>query len=127
MTQLSMGLLSLQPTSAFANAYRAGALKKADYWQYVLDDSLSLIAQISPLAARIFRNVYFDGKHIAADPSLDWAGNYAHMLGVNDSDAFKDVTRLYLMLHADHEGGTSLLTQLISLGARSAIHISPFQ
>lgn len=27
------------------------------------------------------------------------------MLGVNDSEAFKEVTRLYLMLHADHEGG----------------------
>merc|ERR1712151_1322286 len=36
---------------------------------------------------------------------LDWAGNYAHMLGVNDSEGFRDVTRLYLMLHADHEGG----------------------
>jgi len=105
MTQLSMGLLSLQPTSAFANSYRDGTMKKTEYWKYVLDDSLSLIAQISPLAARIFRNVYFDGKHVAADPSLDWAGNYAHMLGVNDSEAFKEITRLYLMLHADHEGG----------------------
>merc|ERR1711953_1106525 len=58
-----------------------------------------------PLCARIFRNVFFDGKHVPADTSLDWAGNYAHMLGVNDSDQFKDVTRLYLMLHADHEAG----------------------
>merc|ERR1711907_56188 len=29
----------------------------------------------------------------------------AQMLGVNNSDGFKDITRLYLMLHADHEGG----------------------
>merc|ERR1712151_939884 len=36
---------------------------------------------------------------------LDWAGNYAHMLGVNDDEGFYNVTRLYLMLHADHEGG----------------------
>jgi citrate synthase len=36
---------------------------------------------------------------------LDWAGNYAHLLGVNDDPQFLDVTRLYLMLHADHEGG----------------------
>ncbi|CAK0870077.1 unnamed protein product [Prorocentrum cordatum] len=105
MTQLSMGLLSLQPTSSFQKNYRSGTMKKTDYWVHVLDDSLSLVAQISPLAARIFRNVYFDGKHIPADPSLDWAGNYAHMLGVNNSEAFKDITRLYLMLHADHEGG----------------------
>merc|ERR1711862_656978 len=41
----------------------------------------------------------------AYNSNIDWAGNYAHMLGVNDSEAFKEVTRLYLMLHADHEGG----------------------
>jgi len=27
------------------------------------------------------------------------------MLGISDAEEFKDVTRLYLMLHADHEGG----------------------
>jgi citrate synthase len=27
------------------------------------------------------------------------------MLGVNSSEDFREVTRLYLMLHADHEGG----------------------
>jgi len=105
MTQLSMGLLALQPTSEFAKAYRSGSMKKTDYWAYVLEDGLSLVAQIPLLSARIFRNVFFDGKHIPSDTSLDWAGNYAHMLGVNDSEAFKEITRLYLMIHADHEGG----------------------
>merc|ERR550525_2164484 len=104
MTQLSIGLLALQPQSTFASAYRAG-MKKTDYWTYCLDDGLSLVAKIPLLAARIFRNVFFDGKHIPSDPSLDWAGNYAQMLGVNDSEAFKEITRLYLMIHADHEGG----------------------
>merc|ERR1712187_163979 len=79
--------------------------KRTEYWKFALEDSLTLAAQMSPLCARIFRNVYYDGKHIPTDTNLDWAGNYAHMLGVNDSDQFKDVTRLYLMLHADHEGG----------------------
>ena len=32
MTQLSMGLLALQPTSEFGKAYRSGTLKKTDYW-----------------------------------------------------------------------------------------------
>jgi len=105
MTQLSMGLLALQPSSQFGQAYRSGTMKKTEYWKSTLEDALTLVAQISPLSARIFRNIFFDGKHIAADPSLDWAGNYAHMLGVNDTEAFKEVTRLYLMLHADHEGG----------------------
>jgi len=105
MTQLSMGLLALQPTSVFGSAYRAGSLKKTDYWTYVLEDSLDLVARMPPLAARIFRNIYAAGKHIPSDPSMDWAGNYAQMLGVADTEAFKEVTRLYLMIHADHEGG----------------------
>merc|ERR1712032_765113 len=105
MTQLSMGLLALQPESVFAAAYRGGTVRKTEFWKYCLEDAVSLVAQIPGLAARIYRNVYHDRKHIAADPKLDWAGNYAHMMGVNDSEEFKDITRLYLMLHADHEGG----------------------
>merc|ERR1719454_1941340 len=80
-------------------------MTKADYWKKTLDDSLDIVAKIPIVSARIFRNVFFEGKHIPADTSVDWAGNYAQMLGVNDTEDFKDVTRLYLMLHADHEGG----------------------
>ena len=105
MTQLGIGLLALQPESKFAEAYRAGKMKKSEYWEYTLDDSLSLIAQMPLVAARIYRNTYYGGKHLASRPDLDWAGNYAHLLGVSDSEEFKEVTRLYLMLHADHEGG----------------------
>merc|ERR1712096_261334 len=36
---------------------------------------------------------------------LDWAGNFANLLGVTDNDKFKEAIRLYLSLHADHEGG----------------------
>jgi len=104
MTQLSIALLALQPGSVFAQEYRKG-MKKADYWIHALDDALTLVAQMPIISARIFRNVFFDGKQIPADPNLDWAGNYAQMLGVNNSEAFNEVTRLYLMLHADHEGG----------------------
>jgi len=104
MTQLSIGLLALQPTSQYAQKYREGVNKK-ELWKYCLEDGLDIVAKIPILTARIFRNVFFDGKQVASDPSLDWAGNYAQMLGVNDSEEFKDVTRLYLMLHASHEGG----------------------
>merc|ERR1712232_361268 len=105
MTQLSMAILAMQSTSDFGQKYRSGTMKKGDYWKASLEDALSISGQIPLLAARIFRNVYFDGKHVPTDTSLDWAGNYAHMMGVSDQAAFKDVTRLYLMLHADHEGG----------------------
>ena len=35
---------------------------------------------------------------------LDWAGNFAHMMGADDEGA-AEVLRLYMTLHADHEGG----------------------
>ena len=105
MTQLGIGIMALQPESKFAEAYRGGKMRKAEYWEYALEDSLSLIAQIPLVAARIYRNTYYGGKHLASRPDLDWAGNYAHLLGVSDDEKFKEVTRLYLMLHADHEGG----------------------
>merc|ERR1712187_562368 len=79
--------------------------KKTDYWEKTLEDALTLNAQIPILAARIFRNIYFDGNHIPSNHALDWSGNYAAMLGVNDDEAFKEITRLYLMIHADHEAG----------------------
>merc|ERR1719261_1829808 len=42
---------------------------------------------------------------IPYDSKMDWAGNYSQMLGVTQDPMFKEATRLYLMLHADHEGG----------------------
>jgi citrate synthase len=105
MSQLAAGMLALQPQSNFYNAYRSGTMNRKDYWKHTLEDAVTLTAQIVPVAARIFRNVWFNGEQIAYDASLDWAGNYAQMLGVNDDEAFKEITRLYLFLHADHEGG----------------------
>merc|ERR1712118_253823 len=46
-----------------------------------------------------------DGKEIPSRQDLDWAGNFAHMLGVSDDPKFTESIRLYLSLHADHEGG----------------------
>jgi citrate synthase len=104
MTQLSIAMLALQKDSKFQAAYDAG-MKKDEYWEVALEDSLDLVAKIPVVAAIIYRRTFADGKVPAYDSKLDWAGNYAQMLGVNDSEGFKEVTRLYLMLHADHEGG----------------------
>jgi citrate synthase len=35
---------------------------------------------------------------------LDWAANFAHMMGFED-EGFRELMRLYLTIHADHEGG----------------------
>jgi len=105
MTQLSIALLALQPSSKFADSYSKGTAKKADYWDLVLEDSLTLLAQIPILAAKIYRRSFHDGKMIASRKDLDWAGNFANMLGVSTDPKFFDAIRLYLTLHADHEGG----------------------
>jgi citrate synthase len=58
------------------------------------------------LAAYIYRRTYKEGKHIAPSPdkALDWSANLAHMLGV-PGEEFRELMRLYLAIHADHEGG----------------------
>lgn len=105
MTQFIVGIATMQTDSIFFNNYAAGMNKK-DYWDATYEDAMNLIARLPHLAAFIYRRVYHNGEHIAADESLDWAGNYAHMLGV-EGDDFKSLMRLYLTIHADHEGGNA--------------------
>lgn len=104
MTQLSICMLALQKDSKFAAKYNEG-MKKSEYWELALEDSMDLVSKIPVCAAHIYSRTYQDGSTPPYNSKLDWAGNYAAMLRVNDSEDFKEVTRLYLMLHADHEGG----------------------
>lgn len=123
MTQLSMAILSLQRNSAFAEAYRNG-VKKAEYWRYYLQDSVDLIAKLPAIAARIYRHTYFNDNYIEANPSLDWAGNYASMLGYNKPEV-QEAIRGYLSIHADHEGGNvSAHTSHLVGSALSDVYLS---
>ena len=74
------------------------------------------------IAAGIYRMRFNKGDRITPDPTLDWAGNFAHMLGI-EGDDFKKLMRLYLMLHCDHEGGN--VSAFSSLTVASALS-SPF-
>lgn len=103
MTQFSAAILALQTESVFAAAYRKGINKK-DYWDPTYEDAMNLIARLPRVAAYIYRRTYKNSEHIEPDPKLDWAANFAHMLGF-DNDDFKRLMRLYLTIHADHEGG----------------------
>ena len=103
MTQFSMAILALQTESVFAAAYRKG-LNKKDYWDPMYEDIMNLIARLPRIAAYIYRRIYKNNIHIEPDPKLDWAANFAHMLGFDDYD-MKRMMRLYLTLHVDHEGG----------------------
>jgi citrate synthase len=103
MTQFCVAILSLQTESKFAKAYREGISKK-DHWSYVYEDSMTLIARLPRIAAYIYRRKYKNGEHIQPDGMLDWSANFAHMMGYED-EGFKELMRLYLTIHADHEGG----------------------
>lgn len=103
MTQFSAAIMALQTESEFAAAYRKGINKK-DYWDYTYEDTMNLIARLPRVAAYIYRRTYKFGDHIEPNPKLDWAGNFAHMLGFEGED-FKELMRLYMTIHSDHEGG----------------------
>jgi citrate synthase len=103
MTQFVVAIMALQTESQFAKNYAKGMNKK-DYWDAVFDDSMDLIARLPRIAAYIYRRKYKNGDHIQPNGLLDWAGNFAHMMGYED-EGFKELMRLYMTIHADHEGG----------------------
>lgn len=103
MTQFVTGIMALQTESKFAKQYASGMSKK-DYWDATFDDAMDLIARLPRIAAYIYRRKYRNGDHIQPDGLLDWAGNFAHMMGYED-ESFKELMRLYMTIHADHEGG----------------------
>lgn len=105
MTQFSIAIMAMQPESIFARRYDEG-MNKSDYWDVAYEDSMNLIARLPRIAAYIYRRKYHAGEHIAPNTRLDWGANFAHMLGFEDPD-FKNLMRLYLTIHADHEGGNA--------------------
>jgi citrate synthase len=103
MTQFVVAIMALQTESSFARKYAAGMSKK-DYWDACFDDTMDLIARLPRIAAYIYRRKYKNGDHIQPNGLLDWAGNFAHMMGYSD-ERFHELMRLYMAIHADHEGG----------------------
>lgn len=105
MVMFSLGILAMEKESAFRKKYTEG-IKKTDYWQYTLEDCLSLVGKLPTLAAGIYRMKFDKGPRIEPDTKLDWAGDYARMLGIPDTTGeFANLMRLYMVLHSDHEGG----------------------
>lgn len=105
MTMFVTGVMALQTESRFAKEYAKG-LNKKDYWSVTYDDTMDLIARLPRIAAYIYRRKYKNNEHIQPDGLLDWAGNLAHMMGYED-ESFKELMRLYMTIHADHEGGNA--------------------
>lgn len=105
MVMLSTAVLAMENESDFRESYDNG-MSKDKLWEPMYEDCLNLIARMPAIAAYIYRKKFNKGARIEPDHSLDWAANYAHMLGIEDKDgSFKDLMRLYMVLHSDHESG----------------------
>ncbi|KAF4556791.1 Citrate synthase [Elsinoe fawcettii] len=104
MAQFSLAVTALERESAFSRAYAKG-MKKAEYWEHTFEDSMDVIAKLPGIAARIYRNVFKDGKVAANEKDKDYGWNLANQLGFSSNSDFVELMRLYLTIHSDHEGG----------------------
>ncbi len=119
MTQFIIAITSMQPSSHFASRYAKG-MNKLEYWDAVYEDAMDLIARLPRVAAYIYRRTFHHGNHIQPDITLDWGANLAHMLGVSKSEEFKNLMRLYMTIHADHEGGNASAHTMHLIGSTLA-------
>lgn len=105
MCMLDTGILVMEGESEFRKRYTQG-MRKEDYWEPTLADSIRILAIMPELAGGVYRMRYGKGPRIKSDTKLDWSADYVHMLGLPDNDGtFAKLMRLYLTLHSDHEGG----------------------
>lgn len=117
MTQLSIGISALNNDSTFAKAYEKG-IPKSEYWEYVFEDSINLIAKLPSLVGRIYSNSYHQGAALGElNSDKDWSYNLSSLLGMTadskninhlsreEGKDFVNLVRLYCALHGDHEGG----------------------
>jgi citrate synthase len=100
----SQAILALQTDSIFAKKYDEG-LRKEDYWDATLEDSLNLTAKLPVIAAFIYHLKHYPSKPMSLpDPKLDWSANFAHLMDVKDP-LYAELCRLYFIIHSDHESG----------------------
>ena len=102
MTIFSAAIVALSKESAFTRAYNSG-VSKMDYWDSTYEDAMNLLAKIPEIGAYIYTKLYRGGKMNKPDPKLDFGGNFANMIGIGKP--YDDVSRMYFILHADHESG----------------------
>lgn len=105
MTLLSQAVLALQNGSVFAKRYHEG-MKKDQYWEAALEDSLDLTAKLPIIAAYIYRMKYFgETSKPKYNPKQDYGLNFSRMMKVSDKKGYSELARLYFILHSDHESG----------------------
>ncbi|EDO14758.1 hypothetical protein Kpol_354p6 [Vanderwaltozyma polyspora DSM 70294] len=120
MTQLAIGLASMNKSSIFGEKYQEGSIGKNDFWEYIFEDVLNLIAALPQLTGKIYSNITNNGEPLGKfNENKDWSYNICSLLGMtnsndslntcnfNDSQSndFINLMRLYTGIHVDHEGG----------------------
>ena len=105
MVLFSQAVLALESGSKFAKAYHSG-VKKDAYWESTLEDALDLTAKLPIIAAFIYRYKFFnETKKPKYNVRQDYGTNFARMMGVSDRKGYAELSRLYFILHSDHESG----------------------
>ena len=122
MSIFSAAILSLSRESQFNKQYLEG-ISKQDYWEPTYEDALNLVAKLPEIGSYIYYKLYKKGQQIQQNPNLDMGGNFAHMMG--QKPPYDDVSRMYFILHADHESGNvSAHTGHLVASALSDIYLS---
>lgn len=105
MMLFSTAILALGHESKFSKRYLEG-MTRDEYWEPMLEDSLSLTAKLPAVAAYIYSLRYGNGEFMEPRSDLDWGANFAYMIG-NPSNEYQNLSRLYFILHSDHESGNA--------------------
>ena len=116
MVLLCQAVLSMERDSNFSKVYKEG-IKKDLYWEATLEDSLDITARMPILAAFIYRLKYGDKGEPKYDSSMDLGCNFAKMLNVTKANEYADLSRLYLILHSDHESGNVCAHSTLLIGS----------
>ena len=119
MAMLDTAILAMENESEFRKRYTEG-MKKTDYWEPALEDSIKILATIHTIAAGIYRMKYKKGEVLMPKTNLDWGANYAYMLGMPAKPEVYEMMRLYLVFHSDHEGGNVSANTCHTVGSESA-------
>src|SRR3990170_1463129 len=105
MILFTQAVMALARDSAFTKKYHED-MKKDAYWEPALEDSMNLTAKLPVIAAFIYRYKYFgEKKKPRYNPKLDYGANFAKMMDVADRKGYAELSRLYFILHSDHESG----------------------
>lgn len=102
MAMFSAAVVSMSSDSKFTRDYHSSTHKK-EYWRSMLEDSLDLTARIPEITAYIYNKKYRNHEKTEINPDLDFAGNFAQMIGKGDDPLYAELMRLFILLHADHE------------------------